>query len=453
MLRIGTVQVKTRGLLAPVAGYFDLANRLVTRSVPGVPCRPEHLGGPHDTGDGTYGALGLAFTELLCPHSLLKESDKAMWRAATSPEDLPVGMQLYGSDPITLADAARWAQDHGATVIDINMGCPVDKVTKKHGGSKLLCEPDHAVTLTQAVVQAVNVPVTTKIRLGWDDDQIIAHTLPPKLCDAGSQMVTVHGRTTAMKFKPSVRLEGIAAVVESVKAKHPDIPVIGNGDITTPDDAAKMIDVTGCDGVMVARGAFGQPWLFRDIAYRLATGDNPEPYPRADRARCVLQHFENPLAAPRRTQRRPHHEDPHQQIQRPPAALAGPAPRQPDPAVRQLLPRLLARRHRSIGAWRGAAGGGAHAGRNRSTSNNPDPLTPRCVAASAPRFGVRTKRHGHVVHPASRPPQSADQRLFRLASPTSLAGTKAPPAFGGFATRKTCSASAARGPATGGLAS
>ena len=295
MLRIGTVQVKTRGLLAPVAGYFDLANRLVTRSVAGVPCRPEHLGGQHDTGDGTYGALGLAFTELLCPHSLLKESDKAMWRAATSPEDLPVGMQLYGSDPVTLADAARWAQDHGATVIDINMGCPVDKVTKKHGGSKLLCEPDHAVTLTQAVVQAVNVPVTTKIRLGWDDDQIIAHTLPPKLCDAGSQMVTVHGRTTAMKFKPSVRLEGIAAVVESVKAKHPDIPVIGNGDITTPDDAAKMIDVTGCDGVMVARGAFGQPWLFRDIAYRLATGENPEPYPRADRARCVLQHFENLL--------------------------------------------------------------------------------------------------------------------------------------------------------------
>ncbi|MEE9404605.1 MAG: tRNA-dihydrouridine synthase, partial [Algisphaera sp.] len=218
---------------------------------------------------------------------------KAMWRAATSPDDLPVGMQLYGSDPIILAEAARWAQSHGATVIDINMGCPVDKVTKKHGGSQLLCDPNHAVALTQAVVNAVNVPVTAKIRLGWDDNSIITDTLPPRLCDAGASMITVHGRTTAMKFKPSVRLEGITAVVQSVKQHHPNIPVIGNGDITTPDDAAHMIAVTGCDGIMVARGAFGQPWLFRDIAYRLATGTNPPDYPRADRARCVLAHFEN----------------------------------------------------------------------------------------------------------------------------------------------------------------
>ena len=293
MLSIGDVKLQTNLLLAPVAGYFDLAYRLVARSVPGVPCHPADLGTAKDVGDGTYGALGLACTELLCPHSVLRETDKAMWRAASSPEDTPVCMQLYGSDPAILAEAARWAQSRGATVIDINMGCPVDKVTKKHGGSKLLCEPDHAVTLAKAVVDAVSVPVTAKIRLGWDDDCLVAETLPPRLCDVGIQMITVHGRTTAMKFKPSVRLEGIAATVEGVKKRFPQIPVIGNGDIQTPTDAEKMIRVTGCDGVMVARGAMGQPWLFRDIAYRLATGRDPQPLPRADRARLVLDHFEN----------------------------------------------------------------------------------------------------------------------------------------------------------------
>ena len=293
MLRVGDVQLKTNLLLAPVAGYFDLAYRLVARSVPGVECRAEHAGGPHDIGDGTYGALGLACTELLCPHSVLRENDKALWRAATSPEDTPVCMQLYGADADILAEAARWAEARGATIIDINMGCPVDKVTKKHGGSKLLCDPGHAVALAKAVVDAVDVPVTAKIRLGWDDSCLVADSLPPRLCDVGVAMITVHGRTTAMKFKPSVRLEGIAATVEAVKNKFPGVPVIGNGDITTPSDAEKMIAVTGCDGVMVARGAMGQPWLFRDIAHRLATGEDPEPLARAQKARLVLDHFEN----------------------------------------------------------------------------------------------------------------------------------------------------------------
>ena len=293
MLCVGDVQLKTNLLLAPVAGYFDLAYRLVARSVPGVACRPGDVGGPRDVGDGTYGALGLACTELLCPHSVLRESDKAMWRAATSAEDSPVCMQLYGSDPPILAEAARWAEARGATLIDINMGCPVDKVTKKHGGSKLLCDPAHAVAVARAVVGAVAVPVTAKIRLGWDDGCLIADSLPPRLCDVGVQMITVHGRTTAMKFKPSVRLEGIAATVDGVKRHHPSIPVIGNGDITAPADAERMIRLTGCDGVMVARGAMGQPWLFRDIAYRLAVGQDPPPLPRVDRARLVLDHFEN----------------------------------------------------------------------------------------------------------------------------------------------------------------
>ncbi|MEM8783390.1 MAG: tRNA-dihydrouridine synthase [Planctomycetota bacterium] len=296
MLSVGGVQLQTNLLLAPVAGYFDLAYRKVVRSVRGVPCRPKDLGGPRDVGDGTYGAVGLTCTELLCPHALLREADRAMWRAATDDEDRPVAMQLYGSDADILCEAARWAEARGATIIDINMGCPVDKVTKKHGGSKLLCNPGGTVKLAEAVVKAVRVPVTAKIRLGWDDSCLVMDSLPPRLCDVGIAMITVHGRTTEMRFKPSVRLDGIAATVESVKRAHPDAPVIGNGDIATPADAERMIGFTGCDGVMVARGAMGQPWLFRDIAHRLATGFDAEPMPRAERARLVLDHFER-LAA------------------------------------------------------------------------------------------------------------------------------------------------------------
>ncbi len=283
MLRIGSVQLDSNLLLAPIAGYCDLAFRLVVRSVPGYAGRP---------------TLGLACTDLLCPQALLSENDKSMWLAATSPKDQPVCMQLYGADGDIMADAARWAQAHGATTIDINMGCPVDKVTKKNGGSTLLCDPANTVKLARKVVRAVDVPVTAKIRLGWDDGRIITHTLPPALADVGVAMVTVHGRTTEQKFRGHARLvtpglDCIRAVVEAMAKAHPQVPVIGNGDVKTPQDAKRMIDLTGCAGVMIGRGALGQPWLFRDAAYYLAAGEPPPPYPRHERARLVLDHFEN----------------------------------------------------------------------------------------------------------------------------------------------------------------
>jgi len=145
------------------------------------------------------------------------------------------------------------------------------------------------------MIEAVKIPVTAKLRLGWSDDQIVAPTLAPRLADVGIAAITIHGRTTQQMFKPSVRLDGIARVVEAVKAKHPAVPVIGNGDIKTPTDARQMIAVTGCDGVMIARGALGQPWIFRDTAHLLRTGQTLAPPPRAERARIVLRHFENLL--------------------------------------------------------------------------------------------------------------------------------------------------------------
>lgn len=278
MLRIGNVELENNLLLAPIAGYCDLAFRRVVRSV-----------------RGEHGGVGLACTDLLCPQAILSENEKSLWLAATSPDDKPVCMQLYGADPDIMADAARWAQAHGATTIDINMGCPVDKVTKKNGGSKLLCDPAATIELARKVVDAVKVPVTAKIRLGWDDSCLVGPTLGPALADVGIAALTVHGRTTEMKFRGQARLNDITTVVEAMAKRHPNVPVIGNGDIKTPQDAKRMFDVTGCAGIMVGRGALGQPWLFRDIAHYLATGQMPTPLSKQARAQLVIDHFENML--------------------------------------------------------------------------------------------------------------------------------------------------------------
>ncbi len=278
-LQIGEVELETPLLLAPIAGYCDLSFRLVVRSV-----------------RGEHGGVGLACTDLLCPQAILNDAVKTQWRAATSEADRPVCFQLYGRDPHIMAQAALWAQQQGAATIDINMGCPVDKVTKKNGGSKLLCEPALAVRIVHALVRAVRVPVTCKIRLGWDDGQLITTTLPLALADAGAAAITVHGRTAAQKFRGSASLAGIAQVVEAVGRRHPDVAVIGNGDVKSPADAQRMLAATGCAGVMIGRGALGQPWIFRDTAHYLATGRLPAPLPLHERAMLVLDHFNNLVA-------------------------------------------------------------------------------------------------------------------------------------------------------------
>src|SRR5690242_6445603 len=230
-LMVGSVKLQTNLLLAPIAGYCDLAFRLVARSC---------------------GSLGLACTDLLCPDGVLRENRKSMELAQTCPEDSPLAMQLYGGDVEKLCDAARWAEDRGAHVIDINMGCPVDKITKRDGGSKLLCDPDRTLRLVDKVIGSLrHTPLTAKLRLGWDDSCIVAPSLAARLEDAGVQLITIHGRTTEMKFSGQARLDGIAQVVAAVKK----IPVVGNGDVCTPDDARRMIDITGCAGVMIGRGA------------------------------------------------------------------------------------------------------------------------------------------------------------------------------------------------------
>lgn len=291
-LQLGPLRLASNLLLAPIAGYCDLAFRTIVREW-----------SVHPAGVGV--GVGLACTDLLSPQGLLRGTATSLDLAATNDFDKPVGMQLYGSDPEIMAQGARWAVEHGATLVDINMGCPVDKVTKKDGGSKLLTDLSRAVAIAARVVKELEkcalsadewsrrlgnaqllsrsaasgaVPLTCKIRLCWSDADYVAGNacsphLARMLADVGVVGVTVHGRTTEMKFSGEVQLAGIARVVESVSGR---IPIIGNGDVVEPEHATRMIRETGCAGVMIGRGALSTPWLFRDAWALQATGTVPE---------------------------------------------------------------------------------------------------------------------------------------------------------------------------------
>lgn len=262
-LQIGPVRLASNLMLAPIAGWSDLAWRITCRELGGV---------------------GLACTDLLSPHGLLAGGEKSLDLARTNDLDQPVGMQLYGADAGLLSEAAKWCADHGATVVDINMGCPVDKVTKKDGGSKLMCDVPGTVRMAEAIRRALpdSIPLTAKMRLGWDEDAYenrCAESLAVQLAGVGIAAITVHGRTTEMLFKGSCRRDGIRRVVEAVGAatgaytgeSGGGIPVIGNGDVTLPEHAIEMMRDTGCAGVMIGRGAFAMPWIFR-LAWAMQIG-------------------------------------------------------------------------------------------------------------------------------------------------------------------------------------
>ncbi|VAX40489.1 tRNA-dihydrouridine synthase DusB [hydrothermal vent metagenome] len=254
-LQIGPVRLESNLMLAPIAGWCDLAWRVTCREL---------------------GGMGLASTDLLNPRGLLTHAETSLDLARTGDLDQPIGMQLYGSDPRLIAEGARWCVDHGATLVDINMGCPVDKVCKKDGGSKLMCMPETAVEIVRQTRAAMpdRVPLTAKMRLGWTDADAgrnVAGALACRLIEEGVALITVHGRTTEQRFKGHCRREGIRRVVEAVGEKtgrytgEPGggVPVVGNGDVTSPEETLSMLEETGCAGVMIGRGAFGLPWIFR----------------------------------------------------------------------------------------------------------------------------------------------------------------------------------------------
>ncbi|QDU60197.1 tRNA-dihydrouridine synthase C [Planctomycetes bacterium Pan216] len=268
VLRIGDRTFDSNLFLSPIAGFYDLPFRLSIRPL---------------------GGLGLAYTELVNPKGLLRQTARSMQIVESCPEDRPWAVQLYGTEEDGLDIGAKWAADHGAALVDINMGCPVPKVAGKGGGSGLLRSCPNAVRLAEKVVNASPVPVTVKTRLGWEMGNLVTPRLVQDLEDVGVAALTIHGRYGEQRFKGSVDLEGIRAVAQAART----IPVIGNGDIRSADDAKRMIEVTGCAGVMIGRWAMADNWIFRDTRSLLETGDVPPPPTRAQRVHKMIDHFEH----------------------------------------------------------------------------------------------------------------------------------------------------------------
>ncbi len=234
------------------------------------------------------GGLGWATTDLVNARSLIERNPKALQLAQSSAADRPLAIQLFGSVPEEMREAALICEELGADSIDINMGCPVKKVVKIGGGSAMMTELDKTAHLVSGMVNAVKIPVTAKMRLGWDDDNLTAPDLAKVLEDVGVAAIFVHGRTRAQGFSGGVNLAGIRSVVTAVRR----IPVIGNGDVTTPEAAKHMFEETGCAGVSIGRGAFYDPWIFRRTAALLATGEAiPEPS-FAERIRVMVRHLD-----------------------------------------------------------------------------------------------------------------------------------------------------------------
>jgi nifR3 family TIM-barrel protein len=266
VVRFGGLALPSRYLLAPLAGYTNLSFRLAVRGL---------------------GAVGLATTDLVNARALLLQSRKTMDLLQTSPEDRPVAVQIYGASPPEMQDAARWLEDYGVSSVDVNMGCPVHKVVRGGGGSALLCDAANAVGLARAVVEAVRIPVTVKMRLGWDDGDLSAPFFAREFEKAGVAAITIHGRTRAQGFGGSVNLDGIRAVVEAVER----IPVIGNGDVRTLADAAHMLAVTGAAGLAVGRGALLNPWFFAQLERWERTGHPGPPATAPERLDFMDSHF------------------------------------------------------------------------------------------------------------------------------------------------------------------
>lgn len=266
-MRVGDIDLGPGAVLAPMEAVTDLPFRTV--------CEEQ--------------GAALTFTEFLSAEALTRGAHKALGRMWPSLHGRRFAVQIYGRDPAVLARAAEMAVDVGAAILDINMGCPAKKVTAGMCGSALMREPDLAVSMVAAVRKAVplTMPVTVKHRIGWDDASINGADFARRLVDAGAAMITVHGRTRAQGFSGSARLPPIAQVRETLPAH---IPVVGNGDVKTTADWARMKRETGCDAVMIGRGSMGNPWIFRSLRALDAGLPDPGPPSLAERHTVWKRH-------------------------------------------------------------------------------------------------------------------------------------------------------------------
>jgi nifR3 family TIM-barrel protein len=263
-LTIGTVNIHSRVLQSPLSGVTDRAFRQLVRR---------------------YAPESMLYTEMVHAAGVChaRDLDKIM---DIGEYEQPISIQLFDCRPDFMAEAARMAVAEGAKTIDINMGCPVNKITKKGGGSSLLRQPEMAETIVRTVVEAVAVPVTVKTRIGWDDDDINAVEFGRRLESAGAQMLTLHGRTRCQGYHGPARWEWIAKVKAALS-----IPVIANGDIVSVESAVRCLEQTGADGVMCSRGTLGYPFLVGEIDTFLKTGTISLPPTSLDLLRCAREHL------------------------------------------------------------------------------------------------------------------------------------------------------------------
>lgn len=259
-MQIGNVLLQNNVFLAPMAGVTDLPFRLL--------CKEQ--------------GCGLVYTEMVSAKGLYYKDKKTETLLQIDEREKPVAVQIFGSDPDIMAQIANEVAKTGASIIDINMGCPTPKIVKNGEGSALMLKPALIGEIVKAVSQAVDLPVTVKIRKGWDDLHVNADEVAVIAEENGAAAIAVHGRTREQFYSGQADWDIIKKVKRSVK-----IPVIGNGDITTPEDAKNMIEHTGCDGIMIGRGAQGNPWVFSSVIHYLNTGElleQPTPQQKIDKA-------------------------------------------------------------------------------------------------------------------------------------------------------------------------
>lgn len=269
-MRIRDLPLDNPVLLAPMAGVTNRPFRVMARR----------------------NGCSLTATEMLSADFLVRQSAEQREVHRVIPEERPMALQVMGSDPAVMAEAARICEDLGADVVDVNMGCPVKKVVARGGGAALMKEPDRAARIVEAMAAAVRVPITAKIRAGWQDDRLSAPGMARDLERAGVAAIAVHGRTREQQYRGSVNTALIAEVKAAVR-----VPVVANGDVLRPEDARRMLEATGADAVMIGRGAIGNLWIFRAAAAAIG-GLPPPPRPSAvERLADFREHLRRLLAA------------------------------------------------------------------------------------------------------------------------------------------------------------